>query len=770
MRRLLFALLMAAAVSVAAARPVTQVQRSAYLEFARSSADWTWNHYDSLITVWKKTFDRKSIFGFRPPSRILEMATIYATLYQLEGNREYAKRAKKVLLIYGDYRQYYPAEFAARRPDYDRGVPALPDFFTVMRYIRPYEILKKDGILSKKENGSCEKIIAESIEYTMRTQEWGPMNRSALRAETIAWGVRALPENDHIDAWKTYERSLGFDNWGNWEIEDASLYHAVWLYSLLGYADAKNKLDDLFRTPEMYYYANFFLQLMCPDGMIPDFGDAYWRANWSRYLVFFEAAARAYRDPRLKWAASVIATKFVDFSSIQNTGLAYLLLDCYRYGTDEIAPKQPDNLSGEVMEDVQGKKIVYRSGWDPTSTYMLLNYRDEGDGGVVFRNYLRDGIAVEEEKMTHGHQDENSIALLMTGGSVLLHDGGYREYMPSGPYGAYRADYFHNRLCVRQEKFWMGQKQGEYRYSPTDQPAIPGQSILDFLHNAGSYRQVRTRKYDFLTFDDFDYSRTRLIDSNLGYQWDRVIVYLKDPEMFIVFDIMRSRIEEYFTAANLWHTRKIVDRGDHWYDTCYDSLRTLALPAKEHLLIYFPKNHYRFEQVEQEKRYYQNEWLISESTAQHFELGQHIGFVTVLIPHSADEPPQEWPGKITYIDSDEPEKGMSLLIEHAGETIQIGVKADLRAEMIRDYRRPKYTYDSGKIRFGNFESNADFFCTRKKGTTLSYTVVNLSKAVYGDQVLFAQKPNFYGLAFDGSSDEEGIGKVRYRRDTIRLKR
>ena len=68
------------------------------------------------------------------------------------------------------------------------------------------------------------------------------------------------------------------------------------------------------------------------------------------------------------------------------------------------------------MEDVQGKKIVFRSGWKPEDTYLLLNYRDEGDGGLNFRDYLRDTIPVEEEKMTHGHADENSLVLLMSGG------------------------------------------------------------------------------------------------------------------------------------------------------------------------------------------------------------------------------------------------------------------------------------------------------------------------------------------------------------------
>jgi hypothetical protein len=81
-------------------------------------------------------------------------------------------------------------------------------------------------------------------------------------------------------------------------------------------------MDELFNTPEMYYNAQYFLHLMCPDGMIPDFSDSNWRSNWVRYLVFFEAVAKAYHDPHLKRAAATIAQKFIAFDQIQNTGLA----------------------------------------------------------------------------------------------------------------------------------------------------------------------------------------------------------------------------------------------------------------------------------------------------------------------------------------------------------------------------------------------------------------------------------------------------------------
>ena len=62
------------------AQPVSKVPLKKYLEFAREAADWTWEKYDSLEQVWIKSIDPMSVFGYRPPSRFLEAATIYATL------------------------------------------------------------------------------------------------------------------------------------------------------------------------------------------------------------------------------------------------------------------------------------------------------------------------------------------------------------------------------------------------------------------------------------------------------------------------------------------------------------------------------------------------------------------------------------------------------------------------------------------------------------------------------------------------------------------
>jgi hypothetical protein len=755
------------------AAAVQAVPRAEYLAYARASADWMWSHYDETLAKWRQSFDPQNVFGYRPPGGLLEMAVIYAHLYEKEKKPEYADRAKKVVLTYGDFRSIYPDSARKARFDYEDGVPALPDFFTTARYIRAFDVLRRLGRLSPAEGALAESVIAESINYLLRTQEWGAMNRAILRAETLAWAVRALPRHPDVRTWEMQRRALGDDNWGNWEIEDAQIYHGVWLYALIGYADALGKTEALFLTPEMYYYAQYFLNLMAPSGMIPDFGDAHWEAQWPHYLVFFEAAAAQYKNPALRWAAATIARKFVDFAKPTNVGLGFMFLDIARWGSDAVSPAPPAELSQEVMEDVQGKKIVFRTGWEPESSYLLLNYRDEGDGGLNFRDYLRDSIPVEEEKMTHGHADENSIILLMAGGSVLLHDAGYRDYMPSGPFGQFRQDYFHNRLCVRPEKFFMGQEAGESRYSVRD--AVPGQGILDFLRNAGSYRKVRTQKVDFLALDDVEYARTRLIDDNWGYSADRVVAFIKEAGAYVVFDVFKSFREEFFTLANLWHTRKIHARGRHWYDTGYDALSAyggasaVKLPETTRLLIAFPDSAFKLESVTPQKRHYQDEFTIAQATGQHFELGETVGFVTVLVPHPAGADPAALAAKIRLVPAEGSRAGLAVELEAGGRRHLVGIKADLRQDMARDNKRPKYTYEAGKIRFGDFETNGDFIHAALSGSNLSYTVVNLTRVFYKGRLFHEAKPWLSGLAFDGTPDVLEQGKLRYWRDTVVLR-
>jgi hypothetical protein len=740
--------------------------RADYLAYARASADYTWDHRAEVVARWRETFDPKGPFGYRAPGGLLDLAWIYAYLYEQEHKPAYAERAKQVLLTYGDYRSEFPEAAAKARPDYSNGVPALPDFFVVMRYLQAYDTLHRLGQLAPAESARIESVAGHSIDYLLQTSEWGAMNRAMLRAETLAWAVRSMPGHPHAARWELQRRALGDDNWGHWEIEDATIYHGVWLYSLLGYADAMDKTADLFHTPEVFYYAQYFLNLMSPAGSIPDFGDANWPQNWQHFLVFFETAAARLNDPELKWAAQRLAGRFIDRQAAPSVALGCFLLDAYRWGRDDIAPRPPSSLSAEVMEDVQGKKVVFRNGWKPDSTYLLLNYRDEGDGGMNFRDYLRDSIPVEEEKMTHGHADENSISMLMSGGSLLLHDGGYRDYMPSGPFGAYRQDYFHDRLCVRPEKIFMGQTDAEERYS--QRGAIPGQPILEFLRNAGSYRPVRTRKVDFLAQPEFDYARTRILDDGWGYEQDRVVVYVKEPELFVVFDVFKAKTEEYFTLANLWHTRVIHDRGAHWYDTGYDAVGAQTFPDAKRLLILFPQAHARLEGVEPMKRHFQDEQTIYQAAARHFEPTHTEGMITVLIPHAREVAAADLAKNVSLVETAPGPAGLAVQIQAGARTITVGVKQDLRRDIARDFRRPRYLFDNGKIGYGQVVTDGDLVFLSQERDQLTYAIVNMTRAERGGQVLFQNGFSFHGLPFDGSQETSGVDKVRYWRDTVTI--
>ncbi|HOI45753.1 MAG TPA: hypothetical protein PLX50_09095, partial [Candidatus Aminicenantes bacterium] len=144
----------------------------------------------------------------------------------------------------------------------------------------------------------------------------------------------------------------------------------------------------------------------------------------------------------------------------------------------------------------------------------------------------------------------------------------------------------------------------------------------------------------------------------------------------------------------------------HWYDTVYDTIsgqggRGESLPDDRSLLIFFPSTHFRLEGVEPEKRHYQDEWMIHQTTAQHFELGETVGFVTVLIPHKKGESIESWLKSVSLLPVGPERAGMGIQIRNGDKTVFIGVKNDLRMDMIRDWRRPRYTYEAGKIAFGD---------------------------------------------------------------------
>jgi hypothetical protein len=739
-----------------------QALKSDYLRYIKIAADHGWRDYPRSIEDWKKRPNHHELWGYDAPGGPIYLADLLGYLYQETKDQSYAEKARDILASYGDLRETYSKEMRAKRAEYRDGVPAISNFFIMPPYSRAYLRIRESGVIDAKTKEKIERDLAFSLDHIFHFPEWGAHNRAMLRAESLYYGAVALSHHPNAKRWKQLAETLASDSLNQWEIEDATGYHAVWLYSLFSYAEISGR-EDVWRSPQVKYYLDYFTQLLTPHGNIADFGDANWNGGWERFAPVFEKAAAVYRHPQYKFVASELTKRALERmakasnqSEIANVnvgvGVGSAFTDAHRWADDSIKPQAPATTSQDVLEDIVGKKIVFRDGWDRTSAMLLLNYRDEGDGGLLGRDYLRQTISVEEEKTHHGHADENSIVLLMSGGSVLLHDGGYRPDLPSGQYGAWRADYFHNRVVARKNK--RDKTQGVY----------------EFIRNSGAYRKVRTQKIDFLKFKEVDMSRTRLIDDELGYHWDRTITWLKNKGLFIVIDGIRILRPDYYTFTNLWHTRRIRSQSEGLFDTVIDRIGADELPQNKSLLIYFPENT-PGKQIGTFpiSRHFQDEIAIYQTVSAYYKAGDYEFFVTALRPRDARGDDSLFPTNVRLLEVDKAGKAIGLEIVEGQERSVICVKLDLEMDLAREPVGPRYRFDLGKVRYGDFVTDASYLFAKIKGNEIAYSAATMTKILFRDQTLMEALPNTFGLQLDGAPPRAGHARWRFWEDEVKVR-
>lgn len=726
-------------------------QKALYLEEIKKAADKGWRDNPEVIAEWKKNYQPSVLWGYNSPGYPIYLASTLAFLYEQTGDMLYAQRAAELLASYGDLRDSYPKDYWKTRAEYVQGVPAISNFFFMAPYIRAYLRIRNSGVIDSQARQKIEQDLAGSADFIFYFPEWGTHNRAMLRAEALLYAALAMPGHPNAGRWRQMADVLANDNLKQWEIEDATVYHPVWLMALYSYVEAAKK-PELFNSPLTKYYLQYFTKLIGANGTVPEFGDARWTAGLEgmRFVAIFEKGAAEYKDAEMKWAAQLIFKAARKVRPVMDVAEAYYLTDAYRWADEKLKPRQPTSLSQEVLEDVIGKKIVFRDGWDEKSTYLLLNYRDEGDGGWLHREFLRQTISVEEEKMHHGHADENSIPLLMSKGSVLLHDADYRNDLPSGRYGAWRQDYFHNRLVVRLNK------------------RDKHQSLLEFLQNSGAYRPVRTQKIDFLNLREVDMSRTRLIDDQLGYQWDRIITYLKEENLFVVVDGVKILRSDYFTFANLWHAQQILARGDNYVDVATDSIQGIQFSTEQSLLVYFPETYAKEMRVEPISRSAQTEQAVSQGISSHYKAGDTEVFVTVLMPHKRGERPESLISRYRLLDVSAPYKAIGLEIDRGARKSYLCTKVDLEMEVARENIRPRYLYSLGRVNYGDLETDAHYMFATVDNKGIKYSASNVLKVKYRGKALMEALGNTHGLQLDGSPDRVGFVKWRYWEDSIPL--
>ena len=729
--------------------PVAQAQKAEYVRYIRAAAEAGWEANPEIIDRWKNNVDPSVLWGYNSPAHPIYLADALGFLYLETGQDQYAEQAAQLLTEYGSLRDAYPDDYYTTRIEYSDGVPSLANFFFLPPYSRSYLRIKNSQALTDEMRATIEEDLAFSLDFQFRFPEWGAHNRAMLRAEGWYYGYLAMPDHPHAERWKQMAEIIARDNLTQWEIEDASGYQAIWLVALFSYAEITGQEDAFFEAPIVRYYSEYFKRMFSPANTIPDFGDSNWNPSWDRYIAVFEKLATVYQDPELKWIAQQLYEKAVS-SSRYGVGAASHLTLAHQWADESITAQRPTSLSQEVLEDIVGKKVVFRNGWEPSSTYLLLNYRDEGDGGLPHRDYLRQTLSVEEEKMHHGQSDENDIPLMMSGGSVLLHSSGYRSGLPSGPYGQFRADYYHNKVVVRKNK------------RDAQHP------IQDFLHNTGAYRPVRTQKIDFLPFAETEMSRTRVIDDNMGYTWDRIITYLKEDDTFIVVDAIEANREDYFTYTNLWHTRQIHEQGPNYFDTSIDSIRSVALPTNKRLLIQFLETRAKSAGAYDEHRHFQSEKAIYQTQSSHYLQGDFEIFVTVLHPHTAGAPVTPTLNTFRLLEPESYPRGLAIEINRENETAYVCFKIDLDSELARENIRPRYTWEKGRIKFGPIETDAHYLYAVVEEDSLYYEASQFLNIYLNEQPVIEALPNTYGLQLDGSPARSSYSKWRAWTDRVSI--
>lgn len=717
-----------------------------YLDYIKKAVLSGRANYQNSIETWKRNFDPHHVFGFSGPGNIPVQAHIEGFMFNVTGEIEYALWAKKCLLDVEQFIELYPKEKIGEHPEYERGLPAVDALFGLQAYICGYLFIKDSDIILEQEKKQIEDTIRRCIYAKLHFPEWGAHNRSMLAVWSLTLAAKAIGPDQETADWEKLAHYLAEESWGKWSIEDAEHYIALWLQACIRYAQITGREQEYYALPSTRYYFDYITHMITPYGQIPDFGDSHFNSNWYIWLACLEKGAAVYRCGFMKYAAQKVWEFGRSLSKdVYSPGIASYLVFAYGDSDDEVQAAVPTWESEEVLEELVGKKMIFRSGWDEDSSYMMLNYRDEGNYGYIPRQYLRTTLSVRAEKMHHGHSDENSIVLLVKNKNILLDDGGYRERLPNGKY---RADIYHNRLVFRQGLM------------------KEGQGVYDFIHDEGYYKPATTQKIHFQDFSSLTLSRTRLIDPRLELVWDRIISYLKQEEVFIVVDWICSGKAQDMTVANIWHTGEILSNKENIFDTYIPKMyrgpgdtEPIINRAELSLLIELIG---RSEKAKWEsiKRGYADSIMISQASSRNYGEGEMDYFITLLTPHPRNRSLESLTGRLRLAYVSDNKDALSLIYRGKEAEVYLAYKLDLNKGLSAnedDY--PRYSWERGKLDYKNITTDADFAFVIDSEKALEYGFINGCGLQFKEKELF-KTPMFTTYRFGTQIHEKTDNKWR----------
>ena len=696
------------------------MQKQIYLDYAYGIADRIWETYqatrEAAIEEGRQALRNEGTLN-NPLRYLATVPPAEVRRYRQTGDVRYLDRAKLYLLdiydVYLTLKTYQEEQHLTIRND---DFPTLGWMFEPEPYISAYNAIRAEAGFSAEEIAKIERVVELSMTPIWKMPEYGPMNRSMLRALNLAAAGVSCPDHPDAARWLKMGRHIFADSLDKWSMEDAGAYQGMWLQSFIAYNDYVPTVS-IEESPVVKYYADLWARLVTPIGFIPDYGDWNLGTDWVHIAAVLERCATLYRSGTLKYAVNRYTEAHVAIPVGLTGGISrflqQLIVAC-DWADDDLVEQVPTTRSQEVCDDTIGKKCVLRSGWARDSTYLLLNYRDECVTHEIFSKSLPLTIPVKAEKTHHGHNDENALSMLVARERILLTESGYRR--GSERNCSYRSDYYHNKLIVRQGV------NAEHSFFA---------HVVDF----GEYNPVRSERVFFYAFDEVDCSRTRLYDARNAAICDRVVHYFKKQDCFVVNDIVIAQGDGSYTMGPVFHAQKIEALGAASFALSQTQISMgdeLTYTQSDDVKLYlgFPIGGYNIEERTAD-RAYREQMAVSQYFAGYASQKFPLVFTSVLFPSDRGRP--------AFFDTFSQQmtpKGMGLQFCIDGRTITIFDRFCYASKIEDLNRRPAYSFDAGRQQVYDLESDAYCAITIDSADSTYFSAVDFSTLRHSGKTLF----------------------------------
>ncbi len=592
----------------------------------------------------------------------------------------------------------------------------LASFRTMQPFCEAFRHLRVHKVFTSDETTRIEEQIGLSADTHLDSTDWGAQNRATVDAAGFYFAADAVPTHKNAARWRRYGDALIEDSWGRWSIEDASIYGPFWLFYLITAAELNGRDDEFMSFVTTRFYFEQYHRLLMPNGILPDWGDGDWTHMWhwymavmvragatyknGEYLHFAERIYRAHREAGLKEAIPGYTPAGLE----QGDGL-YSVAAALRWWDDSVSIRPYQRAhSEEIIDDLVGKKIVFRNERGDDGAYALFNYRDLGPYGRYQRT---------------------------------AHDG-------------WRADLYHNRLVARLG--WpIDHEVMAYLQQNRAYAAVRTEKI--HFGNFGPLDYARTRLVD----EERGYTADRIVlflveqgtyivvDSiHIDRDGHKLFANMWHPDAIIEQGDFSSE-ESHWTRS--WPPRVPI-RAEYWQN-----------PHQRELLIEFLDNRDKYSQVRSIDRRFNPSQAFYQFLYSHFFRGQRLAFVTVLTPYDTGSFDQRLLGAVELIHDDARSyRSLGLRFALDGAPVTVGLKLDQTIGLTNLRGRPLFDAQTGSIAYGPLQTDADFAFAIERQNETEMGFINASQLVYSGQTLFAMPLNEH--MYQGAVEEFRVAQAR----------